>query len=154
MKKILLGFTGLIISLGLFAMPARVYAGPFDAARDTACEGLEFNEGDSTSCDDSDGDKVNSTVTNIINIASLVVGVVAVIMVIVGGLKYVTSQGDSGGITSAKNTIIYAIVGLVIVALSQVIVRFVVDRSTDTDSTGSPVGSSFNDCAQGQSPPC
>lgn len=134
MKKILLGFAGLIISLGLFALPAKVNAGPFDAARDTACEGLEFNEGDSTSCDDSDGEKVGSTISNIVNIASLVVGVVAVIMVVVGGFKYVTSQGDSGGITSAKNTIIYAVVGLIIVALAQVIVRFVVNRTSD--STG------------------
>ncbi|MDO8265398.1 MAG: pilin [Candidatus Saccharibacteria bacterium] len=135
MKKILIGFTGLIISLGLFASPAKVSAGPFDAARDTACEGLEFNEGDSTSCNDSDGEKVGSTISNIVNLASLVVGVVAVIMVIVGGFKYVTSQGDSGGITSAKNTIIYAVVGLIIVALAQVIVRFVVNKTSDGTST-------------------
>ncbi len=153
MKKIILGFAGLIVSLGLLTVPARVYASPFDAARDTACQGLEFNEGDSTSCDNSDGEKVDSTITNIINIASLVVGVVAIIMVIVGGLKYVTSQGDSSGITSAKNTIIYAIVGLIIVALAQVIVRFVVNRTSDSTSGG---GSSQTvnepDCAVGQ--PC
>ena len=145
MRKILLGFVGLLVVLGFFAIPARVSAGPFDAARDTACEGLEFNEGDSTSCDDSDGDKVDSTISNIINLASLVVGVVAVIMVIVGGFKYVTSQGDSGGITSAKNTIIYAVVGLIIVALAQVIVRFVVNKTSD--STGSSGSSSSQSAA-------
>jgi hypothetical protein len=58
--------------------------------------------------------------------------VVAVIMIIVGGLKYITSGGDSGNITSAKNTILYAIVGLIVVALAQIIVRFVLERATAT----------------------
>ncbi len=51
-------------------------------------------------------------------------------MIIVGGLKYITSGGDSGNITSAKNTILYAIVGLIVVALAQIIVRFVLQRAT------------------------
>jgi hypothetical protein len=54
----------------------------------------------------------------------------AIIMIVVGGLKYVTSQGDSSGVASAKNTIIYAVIGIIIVTLAQVIVRFVVARST------------------------
>ncbi len=73
---------------------------------------------------------VNDIIATVIDIFSLVVGVVAVIMIIVGGLKYITSGGDSGNITGAKNTILYAIVGLVVVALAQVIVRFVLSRST------------------------
>jgi len=71
---------------------------------------------------------VDGIITNIINIFSLVVGVVSVIMIIVGGLKYITSGGDSGSVGGAKNTILYAIIGLVIVALAQVIVRFVLGR--------------------------
>lgn len=70
-------------------------------------------------------------ITKIINIFSVIVGVIAVIMIIVGGLKYITSGGDSGNVSSAKNTIIYALVGLVIVALAQFIVRFVL---TNTNS--------------------
>jgi hypothetical protein len=50
-------------------------------------------------------------------------------MLIFGGFKYITSGGDAGKITGAKNTILYAIVGLVIVALSQVIINFVLDRA-------------------------
>jgi hypothetical protein len=49
-------------------------------------------------------------------------------MIIVGGLKYILSAGDSGNVTSAKNTIVYAIVGLVIVALAQFVVRFVLTK--------------------------
>jgi hypothetical protein len=73
-------------------------------------------------------DQVSSTVQLIVNVFSWIVGVIAVIMIIIGGLKYITSGGDSGNITSAKNTILYAIIGLVIVALAQIIVRFVIGQ--------------------------
>ncbi|GAC1570489.1 MAG: hypothetical protein NVS3B23_02370 [Candidatus Saccharimonadales bacterium] len=76
------------------------------------------------------GQKVNDIIKLVINIFSLVVGVVAVIMIIVGGLKYITSGGDSGNVTGAKNTILYAIIGLVVVALAQFIVRFVLSKVT------------------------
>lgn len=72
---------------------------------------------------------INSTIRNVINIFSVIVGVVAVFMVIIGGFKYVTSNGDSSQITSAKNTIIYAIVGLVVVAIAQILVRFVLTKT-------------------------
>jgi cytochrome bd-type quinol oxidase subunit 2 len=74
------------------------------------------------------GTRIDNLVTTIINIISLVVGIVAVFMIIIGGLRYITSNGDSGNVTNAKNTILYAIVGLVIVALAQLVVRFVVER--------------------------
>ncbi len=76
--------------------------------------------------------QVNSLITTIINILSLVVGVVSVVMIIIGGLRYITSGGDSGNVTNAKNTILYAIVGLVIVALAQIIVHFVLARVAPT----------------------
>ena len=73
-------------------------------------------------------DQATQLIASIINILSLVVGVVAVVMIIIGGFKYITSGGDSGNVTGAKNTILYAVIGLVIVALAQIIVRFVLDR--------------------------
>lgn len=73
-------------------------------------------------------DKLNDLIASIVNIFSVIVGVIAVIMIIFGGFKYITSGGDSGKISSAKTTIIYAIVGLIIVALAQVIVRFVLNK--------------------------
>ena len=63
-----------------------------------------------------------------VNLLSIIVGVVAVIMIVFGGFKYITSGGDSNNVSSAKNTLIYDIVGLVIVALAQVIVRFVLSN--------------------------
>ena len=74
-------------------------------------------------------DTVFSIVQTVINVLSWIIGVIAVIMIIIGGLKYITSGGDSGNVSGAKNTILYAIIGLVIVALAQVIVRFVLDTA-------------------------
>jgi hypothetical protein len=65
-------------------------------------------------------DAINKLITNIINILSFIVGIIAVIMIIIGGIKYITSGGDSGSVTGAKNTVLYAVIGLVIVALAQV----------------------------------
>lgn len=72
--------------------------------------------------------KINNTITLVINIFSLVVGVVSIIMIIIGGLRYIISGGDSANVTSAKNTILYAIIGLAVVALSQFIVQFVLNK--------------------------
>jgi hypothetical protein len=58
----------------------------------------------------------------------MLVGVVAVIMFIVGGFRYITSAGDSSKVSSAKNTLVYAIIGLVVVALAQAIVLFVLNK--------------------------
>ena len=80
---------------------------------------------DEDGADDPAGETVQNMITTVINVFSLVVGVISVIMIIIGGLKYIMSGGDSGNVTAAKNTILYAIIGLVIVALAQIIVRFV-----------------------------
>ena len=83
--------------------------------------------------------RFNKILTDIINIFSIIVGVVAVIMIIFGGFKYITSAGNQESIKSAKNTIIYALIGLIIVALAQVIVRFVLREAvngTTTTTTG------------------
>lgn len=65
---------------------------------------------------------------NIINTIIFVIGAVAVVMIVIGGFRYVVSGGDSSQITGAKNTILYAIVGLVIALLSYAIVNFVINR--------------------------
>ena len=59
---------------------------------------------------------------------SFVAGVIAVVMIIIAGLRYITSQGSSEATAGARNTIIYAVIGIAVVVLSQVIVRFVVSR--------------------------
>jgi hypothetical protein len=68
---------------------------------------------------------INDLIRKVINLLSVIVGIVAVIMIMVGGFRYITSGGSDTGVTSAKNTILYAIIGLIIVALAQLLVRFV-----------------------------
>ena len=55
-----------------------------------------------------------------------VLGLVAVIFVVVGGVKYMTSAGDPGKVQQAKKTIIYALIGLIVCALAFAIVNFVI----------------------------
>ena len=62
----------------------------------------------------------------ITNTILYIVGIVAVIMLIIGGIKYVVSGGDSKKVTDAKNTVLYAIIGLVIAFLAFAIVNFVI----------------------------
>ncbi len=72
----------------------------------------------------------------VVTIFSIIVGAVAIIMIIYGGFRYITSGGDSGKVGNAKNTLIYAIVGLIIVALAQLIIRFVLTQANDVTSGG------------------
>ena len=69
-------------------------------------------------------------IIGIINIALAVAGLIAVLFLIIGGFRYITSGGNDASVTSAKNTILYAIIGLVVVALSQLIVRFTLNKLT------------------------
>ena len=70
----------------------------------------------------------DSLLIKVANLLSLIVGIAAVIMIIVGGIKYILSSGDSSNVNSAKNMIIFAIVGLVVVAVSRSIIGFVVSK--------------------------
>ncbi len=72
--------------------------------------------------------KLNNIIHFIINTLSAIVGVVAVIMIIIGGFRYITSGGTDTSVASAKNTILYAIIGLIIVALAQILVRVVLNK--------------------------
>lgn len=74
------------------------------------------------------GVDLNTTLTAVINILSLVVGIIAVIMIIISGLKFITANGDAGNVKSARHALTYALVGVVVVALAQALVQFVFRR--------------------------
>ena len=97
-----------------------------------ACSGANGEKviGGSQTCNSDDANSLPEIVASIIDVFSWIIGAVSVIMIIYGGFRYITSGGDSNGVTAAKNTILYAIVGLVIVALAQIIVNFVLDKTT------------------------
>ena len=85
--------------------------------------------GDCTAGGTDSTDKVNALIKKVINIFSVIVGVVAVIMIIIGGFRYITSAGAAEKIKSARNSIMYALIGLVIVALAQVVVKYVLTQA-------------------------
>ena len=105
---------------------------------DCLAQGSDLTTGAGDTCNGGDtstsANTLQNIVTTVLNIFSIVVGIVAVVMIVVGGFKYITSGGDSGKITSAKNTIVYAVIGLVVVALAQFIVKFVLSRVTNLSS--------------------
>lgn len=90
-----------------------------DASKQAACQGVE-------GC--GNGSAVSNAIKNIINLLSAIIGVVAVIIIIFNGFRFITSGGDSNAISSARRGIIFAIVGLIVVVLAQVIVRFVIGK--------------------------
>ena len=129
--KILLTSFALILGLAYIAVPlsGSVSAQAADI-KNNVCGGVEIKTSAATcSNGTAESTALNTLIANIVNVLSIIVGIVAVIMIILGGFKYITSGGDSGSISSAKTTIIYAIVGLVIVALAQVIVKFVLSKT-------------------------
>jgi hypothetical protein len=69
---------------------------------------------------------VSGTIQQVGNILIFIVGAVSVLMVIIGGLRYALAQGDSNAVNSAKNTVIYAIVGIIVSAMAYGLVNFVI----------------------------
>lgn len=70
----------------------------------------------------------NSLVTTIFNLVLSIAGAVTVAFIVWGGMQYILSQGDAGKIKKAKDTLLYSIVGLVIVMMSFVILNFVIGK--------------------------
>jgi len=109
--------------LGLAAVP---YAQPVGAS--IVDEGIDGGANAAKSEDqgsDLFGDGgIFRTITNVL---LFLIGAVSVIMLIIGGIRYTISGGDSTAVTSAKNTILYAVIGIVVALLAYAIVNFVLD---------------------------
>lgn len=69
------------------------------------------------------GGGIFQTITNVL---LFIIGAISVIMLIVGGIRYVVSGGDQNAVTSAKNTILYAIVGIIVALLAYAVVNFII----------------------------
>ena len=108
-----------------------------NATNSNACLGSTIQNGAAsagTACNAAQSN-INILFTNILNIISWIVGSIAVLLIVIAGFRYIISGGESAGTASAKNSILYAIVGLVIVAFAQVIVQFVLHKTTGTATT-------------------
>jgi uncharacterized membrane protein len=129
----------MVCALVLFSLP--LVSASFVSAEDAhvqraACVGANLNittDPKVGACEDinkNGASAANQLVKEIIDIISAVTGILAVIMIIFAGFRYVTSGGSDEAIKGAKNTIIYAIVGLVVVAFAQIIVHFVLAKTS------------------------
>ena len=77
----------------------------------------------------------NGVFSRITNTVLLIVGLISVIMLVYGGLRYILSGGDSKKVTDAKNTVLYAIIGLIISLLAFAIVNFVLNSVVGINTT-------------------
>lgn len=102
----------------------------------TIQNGAEAARGNNQTSDLFGSAGVFKTITNVL---LYVLGAISVIMIIIGGLRYVISGGNSTSVTAAKNTILYAIVGVVIAILSFAIINFVLGSFTGGGSGGTNV---------------
>ncbi len=71
-----------------------------------------------------------SIFTIIVNVLLFIIGAISVIMLIIGGIRYTVSAGDGNSVTAAKNTILYAIIGLVVAFLAFAVVNWVLGAIT------------------------
>ena len=110
-------------------LPAILMVGMFALTIVPEVSALTLREGaEAARCDGCPADLFGDTgaFRQVTNTILYIVGIIAVIMLIIGGIKYVVSGGDSKKVTDAKNTVLYAIIGLVIAFLAFAIVNFVI----------------------------
>lgn len=126
-KALLFSITMLLV-LSVPVIVAAPTAALFEGSKDQACAGTKLND---TGCTENQGvTQVNNTIKVVINWLSIIVGLVSVVMIMIGGIRFVTSQGNAQSVTAARNTVLFAIVGLVVTIMAQLIIKFVIGRST------------------------
>jgi hypothetical protein len=85
----------------------------------------------SAACSGNGNDNIsgkNGIILRATELVSIIAGIAAIIVIMIAGIMFVTAGGDSNRISTAKNTIIYSVVGLVVIVLARTIVIFVVTR--------------------------
>lgn len=133
MKKYL---SSAFISLGLMAGFAFALV-PVQSASavnvfENGCSGAQGGSADticgSATGKNGSGDELVPMIKTVINVLIFVVGIIAVIMIIVGGLRYTVSNGESAQLKAAKDTVMYSVIGLVVAIMAFAIVNFVLEQ--------------------------
>lgn len=137
MKKILLIFILVLVplSLAIATNTNAVYADVYDPLA-KVCDSTTNNE--SEICKDNSSvaanpkdnpiSGANGIIVRAAGIISIVTGVASIIIILIGSIKYITASGDSNAISSAKHTIMYALVGLIVTLLARGFILLVVNR--------------------------
>lgn len=131
MKKLTLTFIALAVLLGGLAW-APQYAHAADSPSDqikTGVDAIGGNKGGNAT-------PITSLAKTITNTLLFVIGAVAVVMIVIGGFRYVTSNGEAAQVQAAKNTIMYAVIGIIVSLMAYAIVNYVINRMTSTPSSG------------------
>ena len=118
MKKITSMVISLVALLGVVTLVPS-----YDALAKPA---TEIQKGVDASGGSDSGGTLGQRIQTLVNVLLFILGAIAVVMIVIGGIRYTTSNGDAGSIKSAKDTILYAVVGLIVAMIAYAIVNFVV----------------------------
>ncbi|HEY1835814.1 MAG TPA: hypothetical protein VGG13_03255 [Candidatus Saccharimonadales bacterium] len=127
MQRILLAALSIAIIAGMFFVSGAAVLAATNPYTTACKEGGKS----SAACHTNGADQLTGSkgvIRKITGLVAIIAGFAAVIMMIVGGISYITSNGDGAKTASAKNTIIYAAIGLVVIGLAQAIISFIVSR--------------------------
>ena len=108
------------LTIGFVMTPA--YAATCTSPKDCVNQGLSSAGGSNAKTD------IGPFIKTIVNVLLFILGAVAVVMIVIGGIRYATSQGESSAISGAKNTILYSVIGLVVANMAYAIVNFVISN--------------------------
>lgn len=123
MKKIKEIIISAVAVLSVAIVPATaVYAEPVCSGSATECIGL----GQKKAGGEENQTELTDQLKTITNVLLFILGAIAVLMIILGGIRYATSNGESNNIKAAKDTILYSVIGLVVAILAYAIVNFVI----------------------------
>lgn len=127
-KKYLITLSVAVLSLLLpvaVVQPALAQQGSSGGggAKQQVLGGLQSVDNNNTTAD-----TLPEGIKSVINMMLFIAGAVAVIMIIIGGIRFVISNGDASSVTAARHTILYAVIGLVVIILAYAIVNFVVSN--------------------------
>lgn len=125
MKKIALALVSL---LAMFSFAITPLATTYADTTDVFTSACSANSSDTTLCKDTKGSSIFSIIKTIIQIMLIVAGIIAVIMIIIGGIRYMTSNGDQADVKAAKDTILYAIIGLIVCMIAFSVVTWVIGK--------------------------
>jgi hypothetical protein len=125
-QTILKIFIPILTLLPAVTFVAPVYAAPCGNTPAAQQVSTGIDQTTAASCNDSG---VGSAISLAVNILTFIVGAAAVIALIWSGFKYITSGGDTNKVANAKSTLIYALIGIAVVGLTQILIHFVLSAA-------------------------
>ncbi|MEX0749022.1 MAG: hypothetical protein WD467_02005 [Candidatus Saccharimonadales bacterium] len=135
MRKILSSMLIVVAGVLAFGTVGTVNVVYAQTAQESACIGAGGSWTGSECSMGGDSPELIDTVKTVIDVLLLVLGAVAVIMLVIGAFRFVVSGGDSNAVQGARNTILYAIVGIIVAFLSWAAVDFVIDQLANSGTT-------------------